>query len=599
MRNAKLMTGVALAALLAGAPGAFATDVGNIDQDAVATNGVTNAGVITVMDLDGKGSSASISATGALASVSVTGINAGPDDISGDADVGLATFPTAVDQRAIIDTGDDVDVTNDGAAGANSQVGEIAGRGASVSISATGAVSAVSARYISSTGNANFGDVIQITRNKGAGDVINDGRDVQSGSVTGDGASLNISATGAASSVSLSGNDSNPNAKQSVASVDQTTTVSSGTDVTNVGRVRNMGGVNGDGASFSVSATGAASSVSIVQIDSFGTAPFFEIGDVTQTTTKDGGETGAVTNSGGTNSASLGGGVTGDGASASVSATGAVSAVSATYIKSDGRSRTDVGDVDQDTFNSATVSNTGIMTNGGINTNAPGDISGDGASISISATGAASAVSATFINSDELRRVSVDSVTQRTENQADVTNTQDAHFSGDPANPNVANLNLGEISGDRASASLSATGAASSVGLASINNKGLSGTPSIDVGNVEQTTINSGAIVNQGQDSDGMVGVGNNVITTGEISGTAASVSISATGAISAVSIASVNGQQGLGGSTVGNIAQSTTNSGSVTNSGTINAGSLTNAGTSASISATGAGAAASFSSIE
>lgn len=399
MRKAGLLTGVAMAALIAGAPGAFALDVGDITQSATQTAGVDNTGQVKVISLNGDGASASVSATGALSAVSVNGIGAGPTDVTGDADI-ASTSGGKIQQTTTVNTSEAI--SNTGFVDVDNS-GRVAGDGASATRSATGAASAVSAVYIGSTGNTNFGDVSQTTTIKGGADVTNtsvrDAVDLfDPFEITGDGASVSASATGSVSSVSFLGINSNADAKQSAGKVTQTTVTANGTDIGNGSApniTTNVLEITGDGASASVSATGAASSVSITQIGAFGTSPKFEVGRVKQETTAGDGD---VTNSGRKFGAQAQGleKVSGTGASASISATGAVSAVAATFIESIGASSVEFGNISQKTSDlGGTVSTTGeLVTDYTI-------LSGDGASISISATGAVSAVSLSFINSGE------------------------------------------------------------------------------------------------------------------------------------------------------------------------------------------------------
>ncbi len=611
MRNAKLMTGVALAALWAGASGAFAVDVGDITQSASQTAGVSNTGQVKVISLNGDGSSASVSATGALSAVSVNGIGVGADDLTGDADIASDGGGNFIRQETTVNTS--AGISNTGFVDVDGS-GNVAGDGASASLSATGAASAVSSRYIGSTGNTNFGDVTQTTTIQGGSDVTNssvqDSGDLfDPFGVRGDGASVSASATGAVSSVSLTGINSNINAGQSVGNIRQTTTTANGTDVSNGSQpniTKNVEEIRGDGASASVSATGAASSVSVTQIGAFGTDLDTEFGNVRQDTTAGDGD---VSNFARKFSAQPTNGlnrVSGTGASASISATGAVSAVAATYIETGVTSETEVGNINQTTLNrGGTVSNVGEFgaSSGTI-------LSGDGASISISATGAASAVSATFINSAEYDEVDVGNIRQDTTNNAEVSNTHGGNFSSGTLPEAI--LSIGNITGDGASVSISATGAASSVSLTSINNFGAGVTPDANIGNVTQDAVNRGDVTNEGRKHPGgsSADPADSVINTGNISGTAASVSISATGAVAALSVTSINDTQGLGSTNTGNINQTASNSGNVTNfglsdggsgttTGVINAGTLSGAGTSASVSATGAAASASFSAID
>lgn len=89
-------------------------------------------------------------------------------------------------------------------------------------------------------------------------------------------------------------------------------------------------------------------------------------------------------------------------------------------------------------------------------------------------------------------------------------------------------------------------------------------------------------------------------ITTGRIKGDAASVSISATGAIAQVSVSSVNGHDAscVCGSKVDSLTLSATNSGIINNNGSIETHSVTGVGTNVSVSALGAGASISVSNL-
>ena len=69
-----LMTGVAVAALVAGAPGAFAQVA--VNQSATNNTSITNSGTVTTNAGNlGIGASLGVSASGAVASTSVSGIN--------------------------------------------------------------------------------------------------------------------------------------------------------------------------------------------------------------------------------------------------------------------------------------------------------------------------------------------------------------------------------------------------------------------------------------------------------------------------------------------------------------------------------------------
>jgi hypothetical protein len=89
-------------------------------------------------------------------------------------------------------------------------------------------------------------------------------------------------------------------------------------------------------------------------------------------------------------------------------------------------------------------------------------------------------------------------------------------------------------------------------------------------------------------------------ISTGNISGDGASASISANGAVSAVSVSSIVDQSQLGNvSFTRDINQTSRNNGTVFNIGAVNTGALNGQGSSVSVSAAGAVSAVSFSTIK
>jgi hypothetical protein len=146
MRNIKLLTGVAVVALLAGAPSAWAggpqkngaNDTiklkvkDDIRQTTINKARVKNLGRIKQGKLEGKGASTSISASGAVSSISALNIaDCCQNNLNIKVAVGDDIKQTSVNKAK---------VTNKGKV----SMGSVVGRGASVSVSAIGAASVVS-----------------------------------------------------------------------------------------------------------------------------------------------------------------------------------------------------------------------------------------------------------------------------------------------------------------------------------------------------------------------------------------------------------------------------------------------------------------------
>lgn len=551
---------------------------GDITQISINSSDVINGGYpgsgnsISVGSVIGHGASASISATGAASSVAAGFVNSS----------GNVSFSDV--RQTTTHSGHEVPVRTVGSIGGlTDSDGGVAGNGASVMVSATGAASSVSASYINSSGAATLGNVTQNTTNGDNRGTNNNSSSIggwpNNFTLSGIGSSASITSTGAASAVSLSGISATPTGAQSIGNVTQITSQQA-TDggIKNSGQISYLSGLSGHGASANVSATGAASAVSISQIRADGTLNT-TVGDVIQATTMG---SGGVTNTGRVIQ-SLGNGLTGDAASVSISATGAISSLAASYVNSSPRSTTEIGSVTQITTKGpGSVINSGWITSG----SSKPVLSGDGASISISATGAASIVGSSFINSGEFRSLSVDSISQRTENSSDVSNSNVVQY----GSTGPATIDTGAISGNAASVAVGATGAVSSVSLTSVNNKsGLSSAPlNLNMGPITQTSINSGSITNNGGS-----------ISTGAISGKAASIGINATGAASSVNISNINDARPIGATNIGKITQTAVNTGPITNVGSITTAGISGNGASVSVSAAGAVAAVSFSAIK
>src|SRR5690606_6795484 len=134
------------------------------------------------------------------------------------------------------------------------------------------------------------------------------------------------------------------------------------------------------------------------------------------------------------------------------------------------------------------------------------EVKGRGASVSVSASGARSAVGYTSINNNNDKSPSI--------NTKNITQKAFNHSGG--AVINLGAIGVGDVSGNGASLSVNASGASAAVGMTSINDKKA---PSVKTGNITQAALNLGPVVNAG------------IISAGYIQGTGASVGISATGA--------------------------------------------------------------------
>jgi len=613
MTNVKLFTSVAVAALIAGAPAAFAQDVtlgnqtqsptnsGNVTVDAPGggssgggpgNSGTGNVG-LTITAVTGDGAASPFKGTGASAAVAETFIN-----LTGNFTVGDITQ----------DTSQNGDVTVDGSIEGPGAVG-VTGLGASVSISTTGAASSAGSTFIGSTGTTTFGNVDQTTAASGN---VRTGTDVNlteirgSGGfpVSGAGASVAISTTGAVSSVALTGIQQDQNAAQSVGDVTQDTTKSGGRTQSGIfngfNSIEQVGDVGGTGASVSISATGAQSSVSVTQIESTNTsAQDTTVGNVNQTSVNSGPSNNGVQ----IGAVGIGGStpvtISGDGASVSASVTGAASSVSARFIQSTETATLSFGpEILQNTTNSAGI-------NGAFSPRLNddfdlGDIEGDGASFSLSATGAVSSVGVTTINSGDVAGTPDTFIGQTFVTQT-TTNTGDLFLSYDDSGRTAA----GDIIGNGASFSVSGTGAASAVSITGIGDLSASSLGrDYTVGDVTQTTGNEGEVrVETGTDvhTRNTSGPEDNVLKldAGELVGAGASVALSAAGANSSLSARFIASDE-VGSVTVGNVIQGTTNSGDVfLTFADSTTGDLSGAGSSVSANVTGAASSVALASIE
>ncbi|RIA55763.1 beta strand repeat-containing protein [Dichotomicrobium thermohalophilum] len=462
MRNAKLMTGVALAALIVGAPAAFAQDnvtVGEINQNVSNDQFVSqpSEGEVDVNNLNGTSTSASSSVTGASAAVAGSFVN-NVTNLTFDGDITQRSSNTRVDP----DNFGEGKVGSEPANGvvlneADASVGNLNGTASSASVSATSSINAVSVSFVN-----------------GGGSVAGDADITQRASAD------SFNASGTKNNASINGAD---------------------IDITGVA------------ASVSDSALGAGSVVTVTGIGkntstSLGNVVF---GDIDQRSTVDNQR---VTNK--SNSMDLGT-VSGTAASASVSSTGAQNAISVTRIGGTKNTSTvtDIDNVKQ------VASQEGRDTKVQIGTITGDNVSGTGASVSASATGAINVLSVTGVNAGNDTTISLatdgdDSITQNASNGVN-RNTPTETF-------NETSINVGNVSGKGASASTSATGAASVVSVSKING----GATTATTGNISQTASSSGVVTNTSS------------VTAGNLTATGTSASISATGASAAVSVSTI-----------------------------------------------------------
>ena len=390
------------------------------------TQSVTNQSAITVntqiptTGALGQGASVSISASGAVGSVSVSG-NGGPlvypNDASGNG--GFSAISQTTTNTAAIENGTTYPSTIE----IGSTEPASLGLGASASISTTGAAAAVSVSANGAygpTGNLGMGTgengIQQSTSNSGSitGGATGDdhANSIDHLKLVGDGSSASISTSGASSSVSLSlnqtdltthdGDADNPAGKVSVGAIDQVSS-HDGASVANYGTVTlgdaDNDGLQGIGTSASITATGASSSVSLSSNQSTwdaDTTPAFS-GSINQVAVSGGtiadngtitasNTPGTVTNSG---KLTIFGGVQVVGGAASVTSTGALTSFSVSSLKdnTNGQNPISVAETPtQNAVNYSTISNNGSVDLGG------GGVT-QSASVSVGASGAVMSMS--------------------------------------------------------------------------------------------------------------------------------------------------------------------------------------------------------------
>jgi len=546
-------------------------NVGSISN----TGEITGPSGGTAIDLSGMGASASVSATGAQSSVALSVMGATTFTGTTFGNINQAPSNNA-DINAIFG------VQNILSSGGVS-LGAISGAGAGVSVAATGSAASIAFSYIETTNwsPTTVNSIFQNPTNNTAS-VTNSptgGSTVSVGAISGDGASVRIGATGAIAGISYSSIGS------TAAAGGQAQTIGSiGQLVTNNGTIRNAGtltgtGLTGAGSSAGINALGAGAAFSVSSIGDVSTAPltsptpnqgFSVFQQVTNTGL-------GVSNQG---TIGLGTGALANGASASMSATGAQAAISVGAINTTAFTTPLLGVITQTTTNGG-LTPTPVTNEAGITT---GNLSGHGSSVSVTATGAASSIGISFINTPAWSSFPLGPVNQTATNNGAITNG--VIGGGGAVTP--APISVGSLSGTGASVRASATGAAASIAVTSI----LSGPPATNTfgsPSIIQGAFNTGAVVNSAS-----------IVSTGTLSGMASSASINATGAATSVAVASIGDTVVIPPptATITTINQTSTNNlaSPITNTGSITlAGGNMGAGAAASISAVGASASISF----
>jgi fibronectin-binding autotransporter adhesin len=582
MYRVALCSSVASAAFMLTAPAALAQTV--VNQTATNSSTVSNPPLSGTNTIDmgggglGVGASVSTSAGGAVVSTSVTGINSQFVNPTG----GFG----AVTQSAVNNPG--ANVSNSGAI---TNAGGTADSGSSLSISARGAgasFSIIAVGGIPFQPVANVGDIAQgFVVLVASPPVVNGGNIINSGEITGPsggpaldlsgmGASASVSAGGAQSSVSLSVMGATTFTGTTFGAINQApnnTSAASGGVFNNLTTGGiSLGAISGDGASASASATGAAASVSLSYINTTNWSPT-QIGFIFQNPQNSAVN---VSNNHGTITV---GAVSGDGASVRTTAAGAFAGVSYSTIGSTaavGGTGQTIGNVGQLVTSSGNVYSDGVFVGTGL--------SGAGSAVVASAVGAGASFSASSIGDTSTAALTTTGGVQSIPITQQVTNT------GTDIT-NFGQINFGAISGNGAAASMSATGAQASVGISAINTTAYT-TPLTGV--IFQAVTN-GTVATPSEVNNVSTGV-----TVGNLSGHGSSVSLGATGAAASIGVSFINTTAWTSFPLSG-VTQSATNNGAVNNMpnvNTISVGSLSGTGASVRASATGAVASVSVSSI-
>jgi hypothetical protein len=584
-----------------------------VNQSGIIDGGTVGGNLGTL----GTGASASVSATGAVAAVSISAVTDGTNAGFGNTFDASAAFSGGVTQ-----TGTNFANVTNGLGNGATTGGQILGfstlgTGASASVSATGAVAAVSISAVTDPSVAGGGTIllptvgtISQTATNSGGAILNTGANIVVGSLA-EGASASAGATGAVASVSVSGINTNLSGGSFGGGITQSVN-NSGT-VTNTGANISAGTISpppsgfgitpilGTGASLSASATGAVASVSYSNIGGTSGGLTY-VGSTDQTVTN----TGAVLNQGTISLAPPAGTVvaqTGAGASLSVGATGAVASVSASATGDTANGVTTIvapgtsyGAITQTVTNSPSggafpISNTGVISAGSANFGAGGPLGGgDGASASVSATGAVGSVGFNFIDAT-FSGGGAGAVTTGNINQGEASTVQtpgSGTFITNTSNiSNNGQISIGTLYGTGSSASIGASGAVGSVSYSSIGSAaGIQGAPTF--GDVYQ---------NVGNENVGGVVQNVGTIDVAGLNGTGSSASVSATGSVASFSISSVGDNAPIGATVVPLISQGSYNNAAISNNGNIvfAPAAVLGTGASASVAATGAVASASF----
>jgi hypothetical protein len=280
-------------------------------------------------------------------------------------------------------------------------------------------------------------------------------------------------------------------------------------------------------------------------------------------------------------------GVSGTAASVGIGATGASASVQASYIGSTGDGATigaRFGNITQgNPVNTTRVANTGVVSVSDVSI-AAGAVDGIAASASISGTGAQSSVSVSAIeNAGTLTGTSFGSIGQAVNNWYEAGG---AGTFGGTVTVDGASITVSSLGGPAASASIAARGASASVGVNEIGSDVAMGSSSF--GAITQSTLNLAPITVQNA----------SITSTGGILGTAASASIAASGASAVFSVTSIANTQVMAPIQTASITQTADNRAAVINSGTIAVGGALGTAASASITATGASVGVSFTAI-
>lgn len=587
----------------------------------------------------GDGSSISGSATGAVASLSVSTIETD----------GIKTVPFGLSNQLAKNYAEVNNTVKKNSLDFNSV--KLDGRGSSVSLGATGTAAAISVNAIKTNQNGqeltvNLGDSDVLTFDQISSTAFNEGTvnndvskaDVTVGRLKGAGSSVSVSATGASTSTSINANKSGA---ITIAALDPsatyriTHTANNTKNVTNNLRSLTVGNMTGNGSSASVSSVGASSSQGFSSIGSgslllpeiYSNQRVSNVGSIESEISNTVGDVTAgnisgtnaslsmlaigassnssfsLVNSGsfGSESAVLGSGnnsinsrtaienkvgdveagnISGDRASLSASAIGVTASFNLQMIGSvDARlSSNTILQFESSLFES--FSNNGAVSND-VKSISTGGISGSGASVSTSAIGTNRSVN---YNSTASGEFFVTNIIVR----------QDASNQGPTVDNKIGTIDVdGDISSDLASVSASAVG--SSASFSAVNNGSeqmtLIAAPVVIDGGITQNVQNGSALTIPSNITNTVTS-----ITTGDLSGIGASVSASAVGASASTSFQAKDGVIVAG---LGNVLQTVSNFGTISNNaGTISVGGLSGNGASVSASATGASASLSFSSI-